>query len=151
MLWLQTSKQVNLPAAVTSVVAKHRIIRIEIPAPEGWLWWSDPPSNLISARRFFARTVAMTRIDEIWLATEPLDRRAGPDTASALFTSPLTLCIWWARKNVVKVPANVARHPLRSHVFLFPIGYHTNKRPIDETTLRDLSYELNCAVTWQSC
>mgnify|MGYP003715478079 FL=1 len=30
-----------------------------------------------------ARTVAMIRIDEIWLATEPLDMRAGPDTALA--------------------------------------------------------------------
>src|SRR5690554_5329295 len=30
-----------------------------------------------------AGSTAMIRIDEIWLATEPLDMRAGPDTALA--------------------------------------------------------------------
>lgn len=30
-----------------------------------------------------AGSVAVIRIDEIWLATEPLDMRAGPDTALA--------------------------------------------------------------------
>lgn len=30
-----------------------------------------------------ARAVAVIRIDQIWLATEPLDMRAGPDTALA--------------------------------------------------------------------
>ena len=34
-------------------------------------------------RTIFAHVAAMIRIDEIWLATEPLDMRAGPDTALA--------------------------------------------------------------------
>jgi transposase len=34
-------------------------------------------------RRLAAWLVAMIRIDEIWLATEPLDMRAGTDTALA--------------------------------------------------------------------
>lgn len=34
-------------------------------------------------RTISAHVAAMIRIDEIWLATEPLDMRAGPDTALA--------------------------------------------------------------------
>lgn len=34
-------------------------------------------------RAISTQPVAMIRIDEIWLATEPLDMRAGPDTALA--------------------------------------------------------------------
>jgi len=36
-----------------------------------------------SVRGASAQSVVMIRIDEIWLATEPLDMRAGPDTALA--------------------------------------------------------------------
>jgi len=36
-----------------------------------------------SVRGTSAQSVVMIRIDEIWLATEPLDMRAGPDTALA--------------------------------------------------------------------
>ena len=36
-----------------------------------------------SARGASTQPVAMIRTDEIWLATEPLDMRAGPDTALA--------------------------------------------------------------------
>ena len=34
-------------------------------------------------RRLAARVVAMIRIDAVWLATEPMDMRAGVDTALA--------------------------------------------------------------------
>ncbi len=34
-------------------------------------------------RTISAHVAVMIRIDEIWLATEPLDMRAGPDTALA--------------------------------------------------------------------
>ena len=34
-------------------------------------------------RTISAHVAAMIRIDEVWLATEPLDMRAGPDTALA--------------------------------------------------------------------
>src|SRR5690606_15221892 len=36
-----------------------------------------------AVHRAVARVAAMIRIDEIWLATEPLDMRAGPDKALA--------------------------------------------------------------------
>jgi hypothetical protein len=36
-----------------------------------------------SVRGTFAQSVVMICIDEIWLVTEPLDMRAGPDTALA--------------------------------------------------------------------
>ena len=34
-------------------------------------------------RRLAARVAAMIRIDAVWLATEPMDMRAGTDTALA--------------------------------------------------------------------
>ena len=34
-----------------------------------------------SVRTIYTYFAAMIRIDEVWLATEPLDMRAGPDTA----------------------------------------------------------------------
>ena len=34
-------------------------------------------------RRLAVRVVAMIRIDAVWLATEPMDMRAGTDTALA--------------------------------------------------------------------
>ncbi len=42
-----------------------------------------PTEQAPSVRTIFAHVAAMIRIDEIWLATEPLDMRAGPDTALA--------------------------------------------------------------------
>src|SRR5690606_15673792 len=49
------------------------------PAPVVRLWWSGLRTMCCPV----AGPAGMIRIDEIWLATEPLDMRAGPDKALA--------------------------------------------------------------------
>ncbi|ASK34560.1 hypothetical protein CEK62_09270 [Alcanivorax sp. N3-2A] len=79
-----------MPAASASASAapgkdrptdRHGHIRIEVP-PRRWACCCGVADRAgPSMPGALARAAAMIRIDEIWLATEPLDMRTGPDKA----------------------------------------------------------------------
>ena len=92
--WITESKQanqqlapafvsINLPATATPSLQKSSVIRIEIPQLSGPIVVEWPAEQAQQCALFLAHVAAMIRMNEVWLATEPLDMRAGPDTALA--------------------------------------------------------------------
>ncbi|WP_339539669.1 hypothetical protein [Pseudomonas sp. RA_15y_Pfl2_54] len=72
--------------ALSSTVAPQVLpatIRIEIPRSKGVVVVSWPAENAAACFAFLPDLAAMIRIDTIWLATEPMDMRAGTETALA--------------------------------------------------------------------
>jgi hypothetical protein len=58
-------------------------ISVEILHPRGTFKVNWPTDNAAACAAFLSRPFAMIRIDAIWLATEPMNMRAGTETALA--------------------------------------------------------------------